>query len=161
MKSVYFVVIFTTMAHPNQMKIIKLRSEESVHEYSFLHNSLVPQTYSKGGCVGAMRTCLLCNHFEELQTVLCEVELIINNKSLTQVYPKTIETPNHLLFGRQLLYSSNTTSTAVGNLTVLSSTTEKINRISNHFFGYVEKWICSKFTRDTTNIKIKYKLPKN
>ena len=75
-----------------------------------------------------------CNHFEELQTVLFEVELIINSKPLTHVYPKTIETPNHLLFDRQLLYSSNTASTVVRNLTVLSSTTDKINRISNHFF---------------------------
>ena len=40
-----------------------------------------------------------------------------------------------MLFGRQLLYSSNTTSTVVRNLTVLSSTTNKINRISNHFLG--------------------------
>ena len=76
-----------------------------------------------------------CNHFEELQTVLFEVELIFNNKPLMYVYPNTIETcftPNHLLFGRQLLYSSNTTSTVVRNLTVLSSTTDKINRISNY-----------------------------
>ena len=81
-----------------------------------------------------------CNHFEELQTVLFEVELIINNAPLTYVYPNTIETcltPNHLLFGRQLLYSSNTTSTVVRNLTVLSSTTDKINRISNHF---LDRW---------------------
>ena len=45
-----------------------------------------------------------CNHFEELQTVLFEVELIINNAPLTYVYPNTIEkclTPNDLLFGRQ------------------------------------------------------------
>ena len=80
-------------------------------------------------------TCFFCNHFEELQTVLFEVELTINNTSLTYVYPNTIETcltPNHLLFGRQLLYSSNTTSTAVRNLTVLSSTSDKINRIGNH-----------------------------
>ena len=28
-------------------------------------------------------TCFSCNHFEELQTVLFEVELIINNKPLT------------------------------------------------------------------------------
>ena len=73
-----------------------------------------------------------CSHFEELQTVLFEVELIINNAPLTYVYPNTIEaclTPNHLLFGRQLLYSSNTTSTVVRNLTVLSSTTDKTNRI--------------------------------
>ena len=56
------------------------------------------------------------------------------------VYLNTIETcltPNHLLFGRQLLYSSNTTSTVVRNLTVLSSTTDKINRISNHF---LDRW---------------------
>ena len=81
-----------------------------------------------------------CNHFEELQTVLFEVELISNNKPLTYVYPNTIETrftPKHLLFGRQLLYSSNTTSTVVRNLTVLSSTTDKINRISNHF---LDRW---------------------
>ena len=109
---------------------------------------------------------IFCNHFEELQTVLFEVELIINNAPLTYVYPNTIETcltPNHLLFGRQLLYSSNTTSTVVRNLTVLSSTTDKINHISNHF---LDRWrhehaLCSKCTWDTTNVKIKYKLPKN
>ena len=73
-------------------------------------------------------------------TVLFEVELIISNASLTYIYPNTIEiclTHNHLLFGRQLLYSSNTTSTVARNLTVLSSTTAKINHISNHF---LDKW---------------------
>ena len=78
-----------------------------------------------------------CSHFEELQTVSFEVELIINNAPLTYIYPNTIETcltPNHLLFSRQLLYSSNTTSTVVRNLTVPPSTTDKINRISNHFW---------------------------
>ena len=80
---------------------------------------------------------VFCNHFEELETVLFEVELIVNNNPLTYVYPNTIETPTHLLFCRQLLYSSNTTSTLVRNLTVLSSTTDKINRISNHF---LDRW---------------------
>ena len=77
------------------------------------------------------------SHFEELQTVFIEVKLIINNAPLTYVYPNTIKTyltPNHLLFGRQLLCYSNTASTVVRNLTVLSSTTDKINRISNHFW---------------------------
>ena len=72
--------------------------------------------------------------------MLFEVELIINNAPLTYIYPNTIETcltPNHLLFGRQLLYSSNTTSTVVRNLTILSSTTDKINRISNHV---LDRW---------------------
>ena len=45
--------------------------------------------------------------FEELQTVLIEVKLNINNARLTYDYPNTIKTyltPNHFLFGRQLLY---------------------------------------------------------
>ena len=33
-----------------------------------------------------------CNHFEELQTVLFEVELSINNALLTYAYPNTTET---------------------------------------------------------------------
>ena len=77
-----------------------------------------------------------CNHFKELQAVLIEVKLIINNATLTYVYPNTIKTCltlNHFFFGRQLSYYSNTTSTVVRNLTVLSSTTDKINLISNHF----------------------------
>ena len=44
-----------------------------------------------------------------------------------------------MLVDRQLLYSSNTTSiTIVKNLTVLSSTTNKINRTSNHYF--LDRW---------------------
>ena len=94
------------------------------------------------GVLLLLSPCFLCNHlffhnrFEELQTMLIKVKLIINNPLLTYVYPntsKTYSTPNHLLFGRQLLCYSNTTSTVVRNLTVLSSTTDKINRISNHF----------------------------
>ena len=78
-----------------------------------------------------------CNHSEELKTVLIEVKLIINNAPLTYVYPNTIKTYltlNHLLFGRLLLHCFNTISTVVWNLTVLSSATNKINRISNHFW---------------------------
>ena len=65
------------------------------------------------------------NHFEELQTVLFEGELISNNAPFIYVYPDTIEKYlilNHLSFDRQLLYSSNTTSI------------DNINRISNHFW---------------------------
>ena len=81
------------------------------------------------------------NHFKKLQTVLFEVEVIINNAPYPlHVCPniiKTCLTPNHLLSGRQLLYYSNTTSTVVRNLTVLSSTTDKTNRISNYFW---DRW---------------------
>ena len=83
---------------------------------------------------------VFCNHFEELQTVLTEVKLVINNAPLTYVYPNTIKTcltPNHLLFGRQLLYYSNTTSHVVRNLTVLSSTTDKTTASANHIW---DRW---------------------
>ena len=76
---------------------------------------------------------LFYNHFEEIQTVLFAAELTITNASYTYVYPNTIETsltPNHLLFAKKLFYCSNTTSTVVRSLTHLSSTTDKINRIS-------------------------------
>ena len=72
--------------------------------------------------------------------MLFEVELIINNVPLIYIYPNTIETrltPNYLLFGRQLLLSSSTTSTVAANLTVLSSTTDRIIRNSNHFW---DRW---------------------
>ena len=78
-----------------------------------------------------------CDHFEELQTVLIKVKLIINNAPLTYVYPNTIKTyltPNPLLFGRQLLCYSNTASTVFTNLTALSNTADKTNGISNHFW---------------------------
>ena len=69
-----------------------------------------------------------------------EVELIVNKAPLIYVYAniiKTCLTANYLLFGRQLLLPSNTTLTVAVNLTVLSSTTDKINRISNHFW---DRW---------------------
>ena len=46
---------------------------------------------------------------------------------------KTYLIRNHLLFGRELLCYSNTTSALVRNLTILSNTADKINIISNHF----------------------------
>ena len=35
-------------------------------------------------------TCFFCNHFEELQTVLFEIELIINNALFTQILSKHV-----------------------------------------------------------------------
>ena len=99
----------------------------------------------KGGVAGArppyfLQPLVSSNHFAELEAVLFEVELIIHNSPLKYVYPNTKETcllPNHLLFGRQLLCSSNSTITVTRNLTVLSCTTDKINHISNQFW---DRW---------------------
>ena len=77
--------------------------------------------WSGGGSFFCNHLLFFLDYFEQLQTVLFEVELIINNAPL--IYPNTIKTcltPNHLLFGRQLLYSSNTTWTVVRNVIVLS-----------------------------------------
>ena len=109
--------------------------------------------FKGGGVMGTdppyfLKSLAFCNHLEELKTVLFEVELIINNAPLTYVYPNTIETcltSNHLLlyyllficYYIMLLYSSNTTSTIATNLIVPSGTTDKINRISNHFW---DRW---------------------
>ena len=80
--------------------------------------------FTEGGSAARVLP-FFCNHFQELQIVLSEVELINNNAPLTYVYSniiKTCLTPNYLLFSRQLLYSSNAASTVVRNLIVLSST---------------------------------------
>ena len=77
---------------------------------------------SAGGCAPSFfcNHLFFCNHFEELQTVLTEVKLIINNAPLTYVYPDTVKRfliPNHLLFDSQLLHLKHC-STAVRNLTI-------------------------------------------
>ena len=56
---------------------------------AYLKTSQHREADSEGGAGGAHPpfffpiTCLLFNHFEELQTMLFEVELIINNAPLT------------------------------------------------------------------------------
>ena len=52
---------------------------------------------------------------DQMQTVLFEVEMILNNRPLTYVYPDEIEnalTPNHLLFSR-ILTSITDRNTAI------------------------------------------------
>ena len=47
------------------------------------------------------------NYDTELQTILSEIELILNNRPLTFLYDELVETsltPNHLIYGRSLNY---------------------------------------------------------
>ena len=46
----------------------------------------------RGGAPFFCNHLFFCNHFEELQTVLIAVKLIINNALLAYVYPNTIKT---------------------------------------------------------------------
>jgi len=73
-----------------------------------------------------------------MQTVLMEVEQILNNSPLTYTYPNDLEsclTPNHLLYGRNLPYQSEGSSPVVTNFDKHSIT--KITNILNHFW---DRW---------------------
>ena len=67
-------------------------------ENNFSNDILCHQRRIYGGTWGACTSfflaiiCIFRNHFEEPQTVLFEVELIINNAPSIYVYPITIET---------------------------------------------------------------------
>ena len=119
------------LAQEDQRWFVILSSlNHRVEELEFIEYRLLVSTFSNQKQSPHPPSTFFCQHFEELQTVLTEVKLVINNAPLTYVYTNTIKTysiHNHLLFGRQLLYSFNTTSTVVRNLTVLSNTTDKIN----------------------------------
>ena len=75
-------------------------------------------------------------NYEELQTILLEVENILNNRPLTYFYDDELEsclTPNHLLFGRRL-ERSNHDLTPLNSSVIQSS---KLSHIINHFW---ERW---------------------
>ena len=65
--------------------------------------------------------------FEELMTVLIEVEAVFNSRPLTYIYAEDVEeplTPSHLLIGRRLLTLPDTERCGEG----LSSTQETITK---------------------------------
>ena len=111
------------VAHSTLNMFTKNKCE--LNTYNMLLNRRRIQRGTRGG-----RVPLFCNHlifdnqFEELQTMLIEIKLIINNATLTYVYPNTIIT--YLTFNRLAISCSNITSTVIRNLTLL-------NRIGNYF----------------------------
>lgn len=87
-----------------------------------------------------LRKALLNNRltFEEMQTVLAEVEQILNNRPLTYAYPNDLEcclTPNHLLFGRNLPYTSNEKSPI--DLHFDEASADRVTTTIQHFW---ERW---------------------
>ena len=74
--------------------------------------------------------------YNQIQTVLFEVEMILNNRPLTYVYPDEIKnalTPNHLLFGRTLTSTSDRNTPIQFSTQNITAQSKKINRIINHF----------------------------
>ena len=76
-------------------------------------------------------------NYEELQTVLCEVETILNNRPLTYYHSDNIEqcsTRNHLLFGRTMkLFDPEPTDITYD----INFHSKKISNIINHFW---QRW---------------------
>ena len=78
--------------------------------------------------------------YEQLQTILFEIERIINNRPITYFYDNESEScliPNHLLFGRTLLLSNpSTTELSYPNPNPIIKPT-KLQNIFNHFW---DRW---------------------
>ena len=77
-------------------------------------------------------------NYEEMQTVLFEIELLLNNRPLTYVYSTDLEsclTPNHLLFGRRLELSSSQKSPISIESFDLTKHTSNVNKIIDHFWN--------------------------
>ena len=74
-------------------------------------------------------------NYEELQTVLCEVETILNNRPLAYYYSDNTEQclkPNHLLFGRTVkLFDPEPTDITHDK----NFHSKKISNITNHFWN--------------------------
>ena len=78
--------------------------------------------------------------YDEMQTVLFEVEMILNNLPLTYVYPDETEnalTPNYLLFGRTLTSTSDRNRQMQFRALNIAAQGKNVNRIINHFW---DRW---------------------
>ena len=74
--------------------------------------------------------------FDELQTILLEIELIINNRPLTHIYTDSTElplTPSQLVFSRNLNHSSLSESPVNVEIDIYEHR-EKLTNIINHFW---------------------------
>ena len=69
-----------------------------------------------------------------------EVEMMLNNRPLTYVYPNELEnalTPNHSLFGRTLFSTSDLNTPIQFTPQNITAQSKKVNRIINHFW---DRW---------------------
>ena len=82
----------------------------------------------------------------ELQTILLEIELIINDRPLTHIYTDSTEpslTPNRLVFSRDLNHSSLSESPVNVEIDIYEHR-EKLTNIISHFW---HRW-CVKYEMD-------------
>ena len=80
--------------------------------------------------------------YEELCTVLVEVECILNSRPLTYMYPDELEeplTPSHLIRGRRMLSLPDTNTRGMVNPTSTQETVSRraryLQTLMNHFWN--------------------------
>ena len=101
--------------------------------------------------------------FEELQTVLLEIECILNNRPLTYYYSTELEpclTPNHLLFGRTVnLFNSDHSEIIHNNVDIVVESRKIINIINHFWTRWHKEYLCNlrehqKLTKVKTTLPI-------
>ena len=94
--------------------------------------------------------------YEQLQTLLAEIQTLLNNRPLTFLYDEPAEevlTPNHLLFGRKINLENISKSSSFNK--------EDLNKCSQHLHNLLEhfknRWRTEYLTelRENQNCKVK------
>lgn len=77
-------------------------------------------------------------NYDQMLTILMEIESIINNRPITYVYPNDLETcvsPNHLLYGRKISFTASKLS--VPPTQSNRSDCQQVSNVIQHFW---ERW---------------------
>ena len=93
-------------------------------------------------------------NYEELFTVMTEVEAVLNSRPLTYVYSEDIETaltPSHFVMGKRLLTLPDTTVKESNEVDLRSDLTRRdkyLQTLSIHFWNRFRREYLLKFTRE-------------
>ena len=89
-KSIYFAVSCTTMAHPNQRTITKMRGEKSAHDYAVLRNSHIWCNYDQSRYFSALPL-YNCQRYDHLMLSFYQVLYqIFFSIAFIYLYPATL-----------------------------------------------------------------------
>ena len=98
--------------------------------------------------------------YEEVQTVLFEIEAIMNNRPITYLYPNDLDqclTPNHLIFGRRLERKSEVRNTEITRKYDYELYHKKLSTILDHFWN---RWRIEYLADLREQQKYRLKIPK-
>ena len=98
--------------------------------------------------------------YEEVQTVLFEIEAIMNNRPITYLYPNDLDqclTPNHLIFGRRLERKSEVRNAEITRECDYELYHKKLSTILDHFLN---RWRIEYLADLREQQKYRLKIPK-